>query len=337
MSNKAAVLKQAKSPLIVEDLPIPKPGPSGLLVKNHAIATNPVDWKMRDSGYLIDSYPIILGSDIAGTVDAVGSSVSSFKVGDRVAGFADVLSSKDLVNGAFQQYTVIKDCVATKIPENVSDEEASILPMSVATAAVGIFLTLEIPRPPARQQGCFLVWGASSSVGTAVVQITKKLGYRVFAVCSPRHHAYVSKLGADACFDYNDASVVKNIVEGAKASGMKITVAFDAISEHGSAPKSATILEEFGGGKLCLTLPYPENDKKPGSVELKSVFAARVASDQKEFGRWLFGDWLAKALADGSFVPAPAIQKVDGGLGALQGALDLHRSGLSGKKLVLTL
>lgn len=337
MSNRAAVLKEAKAQITVEDRSIPQPEASELLVKNYAIATNPVDWKMRDSGYFIKSYPIILGSDIAGIVEAVGSGVTHFKKGDRVTGFADVLASSDSRNGAFQQYTILKDCVAAKLPESMSLEEAAILPMAVATAGSGIFNSMDIPRPPTKQQGAFIVWGASSSVGTAAVQIAKSLGYSVYAVCSPRNHAYIKQLGAKETFDYNDSSVVKNIIQALKADNQQDVVAFDAISENGSAPQTAAVLEAFGGGKLCLTLPWPEDVKKPDSVEISAVFAAVVASDLKEFGKWLFGEWLEKSLADKTYVPSPGIEKVDGGINGVQKALDLHSKGLSGKKLVLSL
>ena len=336
MSNQAAILKERNTQLTIEERPIPKPGANELLVKNAAFATNPVDWKMQSSGYLIESYPTILGSDIAGTVEAVGSGVTHFKKGDRVTGFADVLMSKNPDNGAFQQYTILKDCAVTKLPRSMSFEEASVLPMSVATAAVGVFLALDIPRPPAKHQGGFLVWGASSSVGTAVVQIATSLGYTVYGVCSPRHSAYVKQLGAHETFDYSDPSVVKNITQSLKAANEHAVLAYDTISEHGSAPMCAEVLEAFGGGKLCLTRPYPEDVKKPGGVEISSTYAARVTTDSQDFGRWLFNEWLEKSLADKTYVPSPAIEKVDGGIQAVQKALDIHKKGLSGKKLVLT-
>ena len=245
MSNQAAVLKEAKSALTVESLSIPKPGPSGLLVKNHAVSTCPVDWKMRDYDFAIEKYPTILGSDIAGTVEAVGSSVTGFSAGDRVTGFADVILSKDARNGAFQQYTILKDCVATKLPAATTFEQACILPMSIATAGVGLFVCMDIPRPPTKSSGGFLVWGGSSSVGTAAIQIAKILGFTVFTTSSPRHHEYLKTLGAEGCFDYSDPSVVNKIMNAAKASGQKITAAFDAVSENPSLP--AAILEAFGG------------------------------------------------------------------------------------------
>lgn len=219
MSNQAAVLKEERARLTIEERPIPKPGPLDVVVKNHALATNPVDWKMQQSGLFIEKHPTILGSDISGVVDAVGSDVKHFQEGDRVTGFADVLLSKDPENGAFQQYSVVKECALAKIPDFISFEEGSILPMSVATAGVGIFLCMGIPRPPAKQQGGFLVWGASSSVGTAAVQIAASLGYTVYGVCSPRHSAMVKDLGALETFDYNSSSVVKgSYLSGAHSS-----------------------------------------------------------------------------------------------------------------------
>ena len=334
---KAAVVKEANAHMTVEERAIPKPQASEVLVKNHAIATNPVDWKMQSSGDFIDSYPTVLGSDVAGTVEEVGSGVTSFKGGDRVAGLADILSSKNPDHGAFQQYSIIRDSALAKLPESVSFEEGSILPMAVATSGVGIFLNLDISRPPAKQKGGFLVWGASSSVGTAVVQMADSLGYTVFAVCSPRHHDYLKKLGAHEVFDYNDASVVKNITQSLKASTQQAVIAYDTISEHGSSQQCAEVLEAFGGGKLCLTRPWPESAKKPAGVETTHTFAARVVTDSKDFGKWLFGEWLAKSLANKTYVPSPAIEKVDGGIEGVQKALDIHRKGLSGKKLVLTL
>lgn len=263
MSNQATVLAEAKAQITSEQRPIPKPGQNDILVKNAALATNLVDWKMQESGYFIESYPIILGSDIAGTVEEAGQGVTHLAKGDRVTGFADVPSSTNSKNAAFQQYSILKDCAASKIPSFVSFEEGAILPMSVATAGVGIFLAMDIPRPPATHDGGFLVRGASSSVGTAAVQIATSLGYTIYAVWSPRHADYVKKLGAHDTFDYNDSSIVKNIVQSLKDSNQQIILGFDAISDNGSSIQCAEIIKSFGGGKLCLTLPYPQDAEKP--------------------------------------------------------------------------
>ena len=146
----------------------------------------------------------------------------------------------------------------------------------------------------------------------------------------------VKKLGAHETFDYNSSSVVKDIIQSLKASNERAVAAVDAISEHGSAPKCAEILEAFGGGKLCLTLPYPEDAWKPAGVDISQTVAAKICID-KDFGRWLFNEWLAQSLEDKTYVPSPAIEKIDGGIQSVQKALDIHAKGLSGRKLVIKL
>ncbi|KAL8851973.1 MAG: hypothetical protein Q9221_003184 [Calogaya cf. arnoldii] len=339
MSNTAAVIPEAKARLQVQDRPISQPQGSEVLVKNVAIATNPVDWKIQDNGMFITKYPNVLGSDISGTVEATGPEVKRFNKGDRVTGFANSISNQDPNHGAFQQYTLLNDNATAKIPDSMSFEEGAILPMAIATAGVGIFLNLGIPRPTGtqKQSGGFLVWGASSSVGSAAVQIARSLGYTVYAVASPHHHSKTREYGASHVFDYNDSNVLANIANAAKGSGDTINLAYDAISENGTSEKVASVLEQQGGGKLVITLPFPETAKKPDNVEISSTFAARINTDSKEFGAWLFNDFLEKSLVDKTFVPSPGIEKVDGGIASVQKALDLHRKGLSGKKLVIPL
>lgn len=341
MSNKAGILKEQEARLVFEERPIYQPGADEVLVKNHAIATNPVDYKMQDTGLFVGAYPTILGSDIAGTVEAVGSAVTKFKQGDRVTAFADVLITKDSRSGAFQEYTIVKEWATAKVPSSISFENASVLPMGFGTAAVGLFQTLSVPHPSAssKQSGAFIVWGASSSVGSMVVQIAKVLGYTVYAINSPRHNAYIESLGASACFDYNDPEVTKKVIDAVKAAGLTANLAYDAISEKGSSPKAAEIIAATrgsAGGKVCITLPWPEDVAKPEQVEILMTFAAVLAT-QKELGELIFNEFLTGALADGSIKPSPPIQIVDGGIDALQKALDLHKQGVSGVKLVLPL
>lgn len=338
MTNTAAVIKEAKARITVEDRPVPKPQASEILVKNHAVAINPVDWKIQDYCMFISQYPNVLGSDVSGIVEAVGSDVKHFKKGDRVAGYAQVISNNNIDHGAFQQYTLVYENNAAKLPSHTSFEEGALLPMAIATSGIGIFVCLEIPWPPSgKQSGGFLVWGASSAVGTAAVQIASSLGFTVFAVCSPHHHAYVKSLGASEVFDYNDSAVVKNVVSSAESAKHDIKYAFDAISENGTPPQAAAILDAFGGGKLVLTLPWPQDAEQPENVTVCNTGAFRIGTDQKEFGKWLFNDWLEKSLAEKSYKPSPAIERIEGGLNSVQKAFDQHKKGVSGKKLVIPL
>lgn len=83
-SNQAAWLEGKDAhPLAIRTADMPKPGPLEVVVKNHAVAINPLDWKMQAGSY-VDKFPIIIGTDVAGEIYEVGSQVKNFKIGDRV-------------------------------------------------------------------------------------------------------------------------------------------------------------------------------------------------------------------------------------------------------------
>jgi NADPH:quinone reductase-like Zn-dependent oxidoreductase len=183
--------------LKVEQVAKPTPADDQLLVKVHAAALNPVDWHyMRGSPYLMrissgfgaPKDPRV-GVDFAGTVEAVGKSVTQFKPGDEVFGGAD---------GAVAEYVVVRENrgVALK-PSNISFEQAASVPVAAATALQGL-----------RDKGGIkpgqkvLINGASGGVGTFAVQIAKHYGAEVTGVCSTRNVELVRSLGADHVVDY---------------------------------------------------------------------------------------------------------------------------------------
>jgi NADPH:quinone reductase-like Zn-dependent oxidoreductase len=84
--NQAAWLIQSDHPLEVGEAPLPTAGPGELVVKNAAVAINPLDCHMQDSGIFVQQWPTIFGCDVAGEVYDVGSGVSRFEKGDRVIG-----------------------------------------------------------------------------------------------------------------------------------------------------------------------------------------------------------------------------------------------------------
>lgn len=87
-SNQAAWLHKANTPLEVGDAPMPTAGPKEIVVRNAAVAINPLDYHMQDSGVFVSQWPAIFGCDVAGEVHEVGSDViGRFKKGDRVIGF----------------------------------------------------------------------------------------------------------------------------------------------------------------------------------------------------------------------------------------------------------
>ena len=336
MSNTGAILKGKGERIVTEKRSIPTPRPGQVLVKNYAIATNPVDWKIQDFGLFIRDWPIILGTDVSGTVEAVGEGVTRFQKGDRVTGYAGSIATSKSDDGAFQEYCNVFTSGLAKIPDSVSYEQGAVIPMALATAGQGMFEAMELPRTAVTEPTGFLVWGASSSVGTSAVQIARSLGYTVFGVCSAKHHEYVKTLGVTYAFDQSSSTIVDDLVSAAKSAGLKLNLAYDAIAENGSNISATKVLVAFGGGRYAGTIPWT-GEKVPEGVIASQTGAYKIITTNKELGTWLFQDWAEKALQDKTYVPAPHIQKVEGGIESVQKALDLHKKGLSGTKLVIPL
>lgn len=338
--NLAAVIPSKGGRLTISTRDIPTPGPGELLVRNHAIAANPVDWKIQDYGIFVSTYPIVVGSDVAGTVVAVGPSVTHFAPGDRIIGFAASIYNNKADHGAWQTYTLLREAGASKLPASLTFEQGSIFPMAMITAAVALFVDLNIPQALAQGDAAekpgsaLLVWGAASSVGSATVQLARSMGLTVFATASPQHHGWLKQLGAAEVLDYHDADVVANLVQAAKARGTSIELAFDTISE-GATFDQVPATVAAAGGKVVIVLPWPEGKDKPAEVQVVQTLATRHGTDQQELGRWFFNEWLEKAMSDGTVVPAPQVEIVDGGVEAAQKVFDLLKKGVSGKKLVV--
>ena len=319
----------------------PIPGPNEIVVQNHAVAVNPADWKIQDYNMIVTQYPTVLGSDVCGKVCAIGSAVKDFKIGDRVTGFAAVIGNSNPDHGAFQQYTILKDIAASKIPNFMTFEEGSVFPMAAATAAIGIFINLGVSRPtpssPSPANGhALLVWSGASSVGTMVVQMGKVLGFTVFATASPSNHEYVKGLGATEVFDYQDPEVVFKLVNAAKSKDMKITYGFDTIAEGNTTDQTAAVLIASADGqltKLARVLPL-ELGKHFENVAVSSMIAFSLETEYAELGKWFFNEWLCEALESKIIVPSPKIE-VLGKLYQVQKAIDKCKEGVSAKKLVL--
>ena len=254
-------------------------------------------------------------------------------------------------NCNFRQYVIFPTCFSQISWIFGSDRSSGIdvlgpkilisglVPFSANILQVALFVDLEIPlptEPVTPPSSGLLVWGASSSIGTATIQIARNLGFKVFATASPTHHKYLKSLGAFAVFDYHDSSVVDKIVASARDHGVTISLGFDAITEGDTARQSSEVILSSGGkgGKLVLANAWPESDK-PQGLQISQTMAYRHGADQAEIGEWLFNDYLAKSLADGTIVPAPEIEVVPGGLGGAQAALDKLKAGVSGRKLVV--
>ncbi|MBW4439337.1 MAG: NAD(P)-dependent alcohol dehydrogenase [Pleurocapsa minor GSE-CHR-MK-17-07R] len=191
---------QPEDVLRLTEVAKPTPKDNEVLVKIHAVSLNSADWRLLTADPFLVRLEFglqkpkrpILGSDIAGTVEAVGRDVKAFKAGDAV--FGD-LSGCGL--GGFAEYVAVPEHVLALKPARLSFEETAALPMGSVTA-------LQALRDKGGLQAGehVLIHGASGGVGSFSVQIAKALGAHVTAVCSTRHIETVRRLGADQVIDY---------------------------------------------------------------------------------------------------------------------------------------
>lgn len=188
--------------LAVEEVVRPVPRDNQVLVRNHASVVTAALCEARAGTLLTRLYfgltkpkwPI-LGTAFSGEVDAVGTSVTRFRPGDRVSG----VNVTDF--GAYAEYVLVaEEGVIAPTPSNLTDEEAVAVFDGSVTALPFIRDTARLRRGQS-----ILINGASGAVGTAAVQLAKHYGATVTAVCSSANDELVRSLGADEVVDYNAA------------------------------------------------------------------------------------------------------------------------------------
>jgi hypothetical protein len=138
------------------------------------------------------SFPLILGNDLAGDVEAVGPGVSKFEVGDAIYSRLD----KDRI-GAMAEYAIVREGAAAKKPARLDYVEAASLPLVGLTAWQAL---IELAHLRAGQK--VLIHAGSGGVGTFAIQLAKHLGAEVATTASAKNHALVRSLGADVAIDY---------------------------------------------------------------------------------------------------------------------------------------
>jgi NADPH:quinone reductase-like Zn-dependent oxidoreductase len=186
-----------------------------------------------------------------GTVIQVGPKVTKdFKPGDRIAGFTHGANAVEKEDGCFAEYAMVKGDVQCKVPENVSDEEASTL--GIPTVGQGLYQSLGLPLPGAgKRDEPLLVYGGSTATGSLAIQFARLSGCQVITTCSPQNFAFVKALGAVEVFDYKEPDCAKNIREYTED---KLTRVLDCISE-GDSPKISSEAISSQGGQVSYLLP----------------------------------------------------------------------------------
>ncbi|KAK7714078.1 hypothetical protein SLS64_004175 [Diaporthe eres] len=351
--NYAAWIPSHGAQLEVADAPFPTDiADDEVVIKNKAVAVNPVDWKIQSAPEPIFNikYPYILGSDVAGEVVGAGAAVRHLKKGDRVIGHALGLTSGGAAYGGFQLYPKLKAVTVARIPGAIPFEQAVVLPLSVSTAAAGLYLKdtlgLQVPTAPGaggkdadnnkKKQETLLLWGGSSSVGSSVVQLAVASGYDVVATASPANYAYVKSLGASYVLDYHNPDIVPILTGLLKASGARLVGAYDAIGLDATVRASAVVVGALGGGRVASVGAAPEDAGGKG-VAVVRIGAANLVAREPEVAQAIWGEYVPAALEAGTLVPRPRELVVGRGLYFVQSGLDTNKAGVSAAKVVITL
>jgi len=209
---KAIICTKYGSPDVLQLQEVGKPTPQDneVLIKIQAASINARDWRfMRAKPFFIRLMPggfqqpknKILGADVAGRIEAVGSNVKLFQPGDDVFGYLPSSTGR----GTFAEYVCANENAITLRPVNLTFEQAAAVPVAALTALQGLRDKGNIQ--PGQK---VLIHGASGGVGTFAIQIAKAFEAEVTAVCSTRNLDLALSLGADHVIDYTREDFTQN-------------------------------------------------------------------------------------------------------------------------------
>ncbi|CAG8324137.1 unnamed protein product [Penicillium salamii] len=293
----------AKSLLEVKPTPYTSPDAGQMVVKNGAVAVNPIDWAKQfvgDKKWKWMTNPWILGEDVAGEVVEIGEGVTRFKVGDRVIAHAVgfyVFGNRP-EEGTFQLYTIVRENMTAPIPDSLSFERACVIPLACSAASCALYQKtyLELPCPtfpsaPLNGQYILTTGGATS------VELSIEV---------------LSQLG-DSC---------QKIVAKASFPWPK------------DDPKNDDEYWEYMKWVDGWNDKISELEKKYG-IQTRFVEGAELG--RNELGKIIYESFLPGALAGGGYIAAPEPQVIGNGLEYIQEALDVHKNGVSARKVVVSL
>ncbi len=274
--------------LQLQEVEKPAPGDDEVLVKIHAAAANPLDWHylraapffMRFVSGLLKPKNQILGADIAGQVEAIGTNVQRFRAGDAVYG--------DISSGGFAEYVCVPEERLALKPANLSFDAAAAVPVAGLTA-------LQCLRDQGQIQPGqkILINGASGGVGTFAVQIAKYFGAEVTGVCSKRNVDMVRSIGADQVIDYTSEDFTQ--------SGRLYDLILDNVGNRSISDikrilgSNGTYLLNAYSPALMLRLALQSGSSKTAGQTMRNSDVAKASQSDLEF--------LKELLEAGKVVP----------------------------------
>ncbi len=295
---KALILDEpgkVESLKIVQDREKPIPQKNEIRVKVHAAGLNPSDYQVAAYAGLVSEKKRVLGLDVSGTVDVIGSAVTNFKVGDRVY----YLRSITNLDGGFAEYSCTTAHTASKLPDEIPYEVAAVVPAAGFTAYQAIMQKL---KPKAGNT--ILIHGGAGGVGGFAIQLAKLYGLTVYTTCLGRDIKYVKSLGADEAIDFTKEDVYT--VLSKLTDGRGVDYILNTIS---SSSATSDIDALAFGGEIVVTAGFPDFGRlhfyeKGISLHEIALGVAHTDGDYKaQCNLALIGDAFAQLLAERKILP----------------------------------
>ncbi len=266
--------------LVYEDAPRPHPGRGEVLIRVHAAGINPVDWKIREGHFkemLPHTLPLVLGWDVSGVVEAVGSGVLRMKVNDEIYSRPDILR-----DGAYAEFVVIRESEVAFKPKTIDHVHAAALPLAGLTAWQALF---EAGGLTAGQR--VLIHAAAGGVGTLAVQLAKEKGAHVIGTGSARNREFLLQLGVDQFVDYAKDRF-EEVVE-------PVDLVFDTMG--GETQERSWIVLKRGGMMVSIVTPPSAEIAEAHAVRQAFVFVQPNAAQLAEIAKLVDGGKLS-AIVD---------------------------------------
>lgn len=236
-----------------EDAPMPQIGDKDVLVRVVASSINPVDWKVRE-GYLKEmlplNFPVVLGWDVSGVVEAIGKSVSAFKPGDAVYSRPNIAR-----DGTYAEFIAIDESEIAFKPKTIAHGSAASLPLAGITAWDVLVKAGQI-----KAGDRVLIHAASGGVGSLAVQLAKARGAYVIATTSGKNSALVKSLGADEIIDYRQQAFEQVVRD--------INIVFDTLGGE-VQEKSWQVLSPNG---ILVSIVSPPPAERAAAHKVRSAF-----------------------------------------------------------------
>lgn len=285
MSSQSALLvtKVGEPVTPTTTWPIPTAGPNQVQIRVTVAGLNPHDQKVRDIGLFVkDNLPAILANDVAGIVNAVGSNVTKFKIGDRIFTYGAI--NADHSQKGLQQFAVVDEEFASITPENFSDDDVASLPVNVSAGVVGLFdqSGLGIPAPWDKEGERFdfagtqlLIVGGGSNCGRFGVQLAKLAGIGKIVVVGGNEEELMG-FGATHVLNRHGGhdtvlQRIRNVV------GDDLLYCYDAVNAPNTQHLGINALSNTKKGKFARLLSFSEPDasqivEKRAGYEVKNVY-----------------------------------------------------------------